>query len=103
MPLTKQQCYRLLLADRKYDAAATAAAITAVLAENPAATLLDCEMALRDAAAWAFVVGLPNGQFDVVGGVLAMRGRLAALSMTPAENRERLAMVRAPVVASLIA
>ncbi|MGO4512970.1 hypothetical protein AB4Z51_38880 [Bradyrhizobium sp. 2TAF36] len=44
----------MLLVDRQYDVAKMAAAITAVMSENETATLLDCEMALRDAAAWSF-------------------------------------------------
>lgn len=102
MPLSRRQKQQLLLADRGYDASAVMAAIAALTRENDTATLLDCEMALRDAAAWSFLVAVPGAEFEVLGGTLAMCGRLAGLGVTLEQNRERLAAARTVDVATLV-
>ncbi|PSO30118.1 hypothetical protein [Bradyrhizobium sp. MOS002] len=78
MPISARQCHRLIVDDRSFDPVAIAKTARDVLGENPQLTLLDVEVALRDARCWAFVIAAPGG-FEVVGGVLAHRARLAAL------------------------
>ncbi|MET4086670.1 helix-turn-helix transcriptional regulator [Bradyrhizobium sp. S3.5.5] len=103
MPISPKQRRRLIVADRSFDPAAIAAAVRAVLAENPALSLLDAESALRDAAAWSFLIAAPGGTFEVAAGVLPHRARLAALDRSPAENLTLLAASRAANVAAKVA
>lgn len=56
MPLTHEQRRDLLLAERSHDAGTIRDALRKILHDNDAVTLLDCEMALRDAAAKTYLV-----------------------------------------------
>lgn len=56
MPLSLEQRRDLLRAERSRDAATIRAELQRILRDNRTVTLLDCEMALRDAAAKTFLV-----------------------------------------------
>jgi len=90
MPITARQTYDLLLADRTRDPALVAAMVQEVLADNPTATLLDCEMAFRDAAAHSYVVADVEG-YRIVIGVQAQR---AALQATGIEAQDHASLLR---------
>src|SRR4051794_37216350 len=102
MPLTKHQRRDLVRADQSYDVVAIATAITTVMRENETAMLLDCEMALRDAAGAAYLVAMPGSAsgFEVVLGFRSVLMRLAVLDRTFEQNRDMLA--RAIEFATLI-
>ena len=54
--LRADQRHALLLADRSHDAGLIRETINRVLNDNASVTLLDCEMAFRDAAASTYLV-----------------------------------------------
>lgn len=58
--LTPDQRHTLLMADRSRDGATVRQAIVKVMADNPKASLLDIEMAFRDAAAHSYLVAGPD-------------------------------------------
>ena len=69
----------LLLADRSRNTAAIAAAIEAVLRDNPNANLLEIEQAFRDSAAAAYLVATTE-RFEVGLGLMAMLAAVAKAS-----------------------
>ena len=86
--LTKQHRNMLLVADRTRDLDVIAAVIEVVLTESHA-TLLDIEIAFRDAACLTYLI--TNGEAPKI--VLHMPAMLQALNelgITPEENRTRL-------------
>ena len=85
--LTKQHRNMLLVADRTRNLDVIAVVIDHVLAESHA-TLLDVEMAFRDAACLTYLVA--NGEPRIVLHMPAMLQALAELDITPEENRTRL-------------
>jgi hypothetical protein len=102
MPISARQRHRLIVADRSFDCAAIATAVRDVLGDNPALSLFDVEVALRDARCWAFLIAAPGAGFDVAGGVLAHRARLSGLDRSPAEKLALLAAWRAADVAAMV-
>ena len=70
------QRHELLLADRSRDVEMIRTAIDKVMADNPDATLLDCEMAFRDAAANTYLVMDEEGTLHIVFGMQAWRAAL---------------------------
>lgn len=85
MPLSPEQRRDLLLLERTHDAAVIRATLEAILRENPTATPLDCEMALRDAAAKTYLVAGPDG-LVICFSMADSRAALAAAGLNPAEN-----------------
>ena len=93
MPITGRQRRNLLRIERSRDADAIGAAVNQVLAANPTADLLDCEMAFRAAACASYLVATADG-FTVIIGVQASVAELDRLGRTPEQNRQALADVR---------
>jgi len=87
--LTPDHRHALLIADRTLDVEQVRLAVVYVLTSNPGATLLDCEMALRDAAAHSYLIGTPDG-FRVVIGMMAWRIALKKEGLTAEHNHGRL-------------
>ena len=73
------QRHALLLADRSRDIGVIRAAIHKVLADNPDATLLDCELAFRDAAAHTYLVMDHHGALYIVLGMQAWKAKLVEI------------------------
>ena len=87
--ITSKRRHKLLMADRTGDAAWITAAIEHLVAADPTVTLDEIEGALRDAAGSAYLVA--DERFEVVIGMPAMLAAVAAVGMTPLENRVALA------------
>jgi DNA-binding CsgD family transcriptional regulator len=102
MSISPTQRRRLIVADRSFDPAAIATVVASVLAENPALSLLDAEVAFRDARCAAYLLALGPG-FEVIVGIRACLIRLAALDRSFDQNREMLAASRAADVAAKVA
>lgn len=71
--LTPDQRHALLLADRSRNSDVIRGAIERVQENNPSATLLDCEMAFRDAAAQTYLVIDAEGVLHIAMGMQAWR------------------------------
>jgi hypothetical protein len=85
--ITPEQRHELLLADRTLDVDQVRTAIENVMGENPDATLLDCEMALRDAAAHSYLVmSLDGVTLHIVLGMQAWRAALANVNTEARAN-----------------
>jgi hypothetical protein len=70
------QRHQLVIADCTRESSAVTAAVIDVLNDNPDATLHDCEMAFRDAAAHSYIVADGDG-FRIVFGMFAWRDALS--------------------------
>ncbi len=88
--LTAHQRRDLLRIEQSRDAVAIADAISAVLADNPDADLLEIEMMLRAAASTAYLVATAEG-FTVIVGMRNWVAELDRLGRTPEQNRTLLA------------
>ena len=86
--LTKQHRNMLLVADRTRDLDVIAAVIEVVLTESHA-TLLDIEIAFRDAACLTYLIANDEAP-KIVLHMPAMLQALNELGITPEENRTRL-------------
>lgn len=87
--ITAGQRNALLLADRTRDAGIITAAIARELAANPATSLLDCEMAFRDAAASAYVIA-DGDDFRIVIGMAERNAALVKAGLKVGENWQML-------------
>jgi len=87
--LRPDQRHALLLADRTLDLDEVHEAVSYVLSVNPNATLMDCEMAFRDAAAHSYLISTGDG-FRVVIGMFAWRVALGKERISAEQNHGRL-------------
>jgi hypothetical protein len=78
--ITPEQRRVLLKADRSRDVQLIRDTITAVMALNQSATLLDCEMCFRDAAAQTYLVVDKDGGLHIVFGIQARLAKLLEVS-----------------------
>jgi len=93
--LTPDQRHSLLLADRSRDAEAIRLTVMDVLDENESATLLDCEMCFRDAAAQTYLVMDEDGVLHILIGVQAWLEKMLEVSkQANRDNHARLLQSR---------
>lgn len=88
--ITAKQRHALLVADRTRNAEVIRGVIDTVREENPACTLLDCEMCFRDAAAQTYLVMGEEGKLHIVFGVQAWLDLLVTMDNTKTANNARL-------------
>jgi hypothetical protein len=88
--LTVQQRRDLLLAERSHDPVAIREALKVILLDNKTATLLDCEMALRESGAKTFLV-ISQGKLEICGSSPEMLAALKAGGSNLAQNLNALA------------
>jgi hypothetical protein len=86
MPLSNEQRRDLLLAERCRDAATIRGVLQAILRDNKSATLLDCEMALREAAAKTYLVAVHGELVMICFSLADARAALAAAGLNPGDN-----------------
>jgi NADPH-dependent ferric siderophore reductase len=92
MPLDPKQRHRLLMADRTADPAWISAVIEHLIAADPTVALAEVEEAFRDAACASYLIACPGKSFQVVtGGMPAMQAAVAAVGLSPEQNRTALA------------
>ena len=77
--ITAKERHDLLLAERSRDADQIYNAIAIVQHNNPSATLLDCEMCFRDAAAQTYLVMGLDSALHIVLGMQAWRAKLVEI------------------------
>ena len=78
----------LLVADRSRDPSVVKAAVENIMAFNPAVTLHEIEIALRDGAAQSYIIA--GDPFEIVIGMAAWRAALGELGIEPEDNRDTL-------------
>ena len=89
MTLSLDQRHALLIAERSRDIDIITAAVTAVLATNRGATLLDVEMAFREGGSPVYLIASPT--LSVVIGMPAWRAALDRAGLTAEANQIALA------------
>lgn len=95
MPLTAKQRQLLVAADNSGDTERMTQTIVAILDANHGVTLLDIEIALRDAAAATYLIAAGDGATATLHLCRGMPAMLAALAgQKPDHNRMLLAVSR---------
>jgi hypothetical protein len=106
MPFTVKQRQQLLRIEQTHDVDAIGLILETILLDNPGATLLDAELALRDAGAKTYLVahhlnpGTSTATLAICTSMPDMLAALAVAGMTPAENRAALALCRSAYLAA---
>jgi hypothetical protein len=88
--ITAEHRRMLEVADRTKDVDVIAGIVHSIMIEAPDLTLLDIETALRDAAAQSYLIA--GDKPEIVLGMPAMLATLAAIGVTPEQNRARLSL-----------
>lgn len=97
MPLTLIQLRDLLRAERSRNGHELMATLQRIMQEGPA-SLLEAEMALRDAGAKTFLVLDAEGErIKVCSSMPEMLAAVAAVGRTPEENRSALADIKGAI------
>jgi hypothetical protein len=90
MAVTAEHRRMLEVADRTKDVDVIAGIVHSIMIEAPDLTLLDIETALRDAGAQSYLIA--GDKPEIVLGMPAMLATLAAIGVTPEQNRSRLSL-----------
>lgn len=86
MPISHEQRRDLLRAERTRDAATIRDALRKILRDNDAVTLLDCEMALRDAAAKTYLIAGSKDWVTICFSLVDAKAALERARINPGKN-----------------